>query len=78
MKKIESVQEFVEKLDAAKKVNPKDLSVNGRDLIQMGMKPGEEIGIVLDLLFDIVLNDPRLNERDKLLERANKLITPFI
>ena len=26
MKKIESVQEFVEKLDAAKKVNPKDLS----------------------------------------------------
>ena len=26
MKKIESVQEFVEKLDAVKKVNPKDLS----------------------------------------------------
>ena len=26
MKKLESVQEFVEKLDAAKKVNPKDLS----------------------------------------------------
>ena len=44
----------------------------------MGMKPGEEIGVVLDLLFDIVINDPKLNEREKLLERANKLITPFI
>lgn len=28
MKKIQSVQEFVEKLDAAKKVNPKDLSAD--------------------------------------------------
>lgn len=59
-------------------VNKKDLSVNGRDLIAMGMKPGEEMGVVLDLLFDLVLNDPKLNEREKLLERANKLITPFI
>jgi tRNA nucleotidyltransferase (CCA-adding enzyme) len=59
-------------------VDKKDLSVNGKDLIAMGMKPGEEIGVVLDLLFDVVINDPRLNEREKLLERANKLITPFI
>lgn len=59
-------------------VNKKDLSVNGSDLIAMGMKPGEEIGVVLDLLFDIVLNDPRLNDREKLLERANKLASPFI
>jgi tRNA nucleotidyltransferase (CCA-adding enzyme) len=59
-------------------VNRKDLSVNGKDLIAMGMKPGEEIGVVLDLLFEIVLNDPKLNEREKLLERANKLATPFI
>ena len=59
-------------------VERKNLSVNGSDLIAMGMKPGEEIGTVLDLLFDIVINDPKLNEREKLLERANKLITPFI
>ena len=59
-------------------VNKKQLSVNGNDLIAMGMKPGEEIGVVLDLLFEIVLNDPKLNEREKLLERAHKLATPFI
>lgn len=70
-----SYQEVIEKKHC---VDKKDLSVNGRDLIAMGMKPGEEIGVVLDLLFDIVINDPKLNEREKLLERANKLITPFI
>ena len=70
-----SYKEVIEKNHC---VNKRDLSVNGSDLIAMGMKPGEEIGVVLDLLFEIVLNDPRLNEREKLLERANKLATPFI
>ena len=82
----DSKMAYVDELEKAYKeiveknycVNKKDLSVNGRDLIAMGMKPGEEIGVVLDLLFDIVINDPQLNEREKLLERANKLITPFI
>lgn len=59
-------------------VNKKDLSVNGNDLREMGMKQGQEMGIVLDLLFALVLNDPALNEREKLLERANKLAAPFI
>jgi len=81
-----SKMQYVDELEKAYKeiveknhcVSKKDLSVNGKDLIAMGMKPGEEIGVVLDLLFEIVLNDPRLNEREKLLERANKLATPFI
>ena len=82
----ESKMGYVDDLEKAYKevleknhcVEKKNLSVNGRDLIAMGMKPGEEMGVVLDLLFDLVLNDPALNEREKLLERANKLITPFI
>lgn len=59
-------------------VDKKNLAINGRDLMELGMKPGKEMGIVLDLLFEVVLNDPKLNEREKLMERANKLITPFI
>lgn len=59
-------------------VDKKNLSVNGRDLIEMGMKPGEGMGVVLDMLFNEVLRDPTQNDREKLLERANKLITPFI
>lgn len=82
----ESKMGYVDDLEKAYKevleknycVDKKNLSVNGRDLIGMGMKPGEKMGVVLDLLFDLVLNDPELNAREKLLERANKLITPFI
>lgn len=59
-------------------VDKKDMSVNGRDLIEMGMKPGEKMGVLLDMLFEEVLSDPTQNDREKLLERANKLITPFI
>ena len=82
----ESKMGYVDDLEQAYKeviannycVSKKDLSVNGRDLIAMGMKPGEKMGVVLDMLFDLVINEPQLNEREKLLERANKLITPFI
>lgn len=59
-------------------VSKKDLSINGRDLMELGMKPGEGMGILLEQLFEEVLLDPTQNEREKLLERANKLITPFI
>ena len=59
-------------------VQKSDLSVNGRDLIAMGMKPGKDMGYVIDQLFEEVLKDPDLNERKKLLELANKLAAPFI
>ncbi len=56
----------------------KDLSVNGSDLIAMGMKQGKEMGQIIDQLFDAVIENPELNEREKLLQLAHKLITPFI
>lgn len=59
-------------------VQKSDLSVNGRDLIQMGMKPGKDMGYVIDQLFEAVLKEPELNDRKKLLELANKLVAPFI
>jgi tRNA nucleotidyltransferase (CCA-adding enzyme) len=59
-------------------VQKSDLTVNGRDLIAMGMKPGKDMGYVIDQMFEAVLQDPKLNERKKLLELANKLVAPFI
>ena len=56
----------------------KDLSVNGSDLIAMGMKQGKELGIVIDQLFEAVIENPEMNQREKLLELAHKLVTPFI
>jgi tRNA nucleotidyltransferase (CCA-adding enzyme) len=48
-------------------VQKKDLAINGRDLIELGMQPGKAIGDVLDGLFEAVLDDPALNTREQLL-----------
>jgi tRNA nucleotidyltransferase (CCA-adding enzyme) len=48
-------------------VSLKDLAVNGNDLIELGMKPGEEIGEMLNLLLKIVIEKPIENDRQVLL-----------
>ena len=48
----------------------KGLAVNGGDLISVGFKAGQEIGDLLEELFDAVLRDPSLNDKEKLLEMA--------
>lgn len=54
-------------------LSTKDLGVNGRDLIAMGLVPGPIIGEILATLLEEVLADPALNEREKLLSRAREL-----
>ena len=71
-------QAYLEIIEKKHCVSKKDLSVNGKDLIAMGMHSGKELGAILDILFDMVLEDPTLNKREKLLEQAHKLATPFI
>ena len=46
----------------------KDLAVNGRDLIAAGMKPGKEIGAVLNQMLELVMNDECANDKDVLLK----------
>ncbi|WMC91199.1 CCA tRNA nucleotidyltransferase [Kineothrix sp. MB12-C1] len=48
----------------------KTLAVTGRDLIEAGMKPGKELGEVLNQLLEAVLEEPELNTKEKLLEYA--------
>ena len=48
----------------------KELAVNGSDLISAGFKAGQEIGDLLEELFDYVLRDPSLDRKEKLLEMA--------
>ena len=40
----------------------------GRDLIDLGMKPGPAMGSILDELLNKVIDDPALNDREVLLE----------
>jgi len=47
-----------------------DLAVNGNDLIELGFKPGPELGHVLRDLLREVVDDPAQNTRAALLRRA--------
>lgn len=60
-------------LEKAECVSLKTLAVNGMDLIETGMKPGKEIGQMLNALLEIVLEEPSWNTREKLIELSNKL-----
>lgn len=52
----------------------KNLAITGTDLIAQGMKPGREIGAVLQELLEMVLEDPSLNTRETLLEISKKIV----
>ena len=47
----------------------KELAVTGEDLIGWGMKPGKDIGIVLNRLFEDVLEHPEWNDKEILKKR---------
>jgi tRNA nucleotidyltransferase (CCA-adding enzyme) len=50
------------------------LVIGGDELIQLGLKPGRKIGVVLKQLSEEVIEEPTLNNREKLLVRAKQLI----
>jgi tRNA nucleotidyltransferase (CCA-adding enzyme) len=50
-----------------------DLAVDGDDLIQLGYVPGPAIGETLKVLLHEVVDDPDLNTREQLLQRAAAL-----
>jgi tRNA nucleotidyltransferase (CCA-adding enzyme) len=50
-----------------------DLAVDGNDLLQIGYSEGPDLGRALESLLDAVVEDPALNNRDTLLERARAL-----
>jgi tRNA nucleotidyltransferase (CCA-adding enzyme) len=52
-----------------------DLAVDGSDLIELGYREGPELGRTLESLLDAVVDDPALNTREELLERAQKQLT---
>ncbi|MCI8484449.1 MAG: HD domain-containing protein [Lachnospiraceae bacterium] len=61
-------QIYQEILDQKQCLNLKDLAINGRDLIQLGMKPGKEVGAVLEEALSHVLEYPEDNKKEFLLD----------
>lgn len=71
---IDEYQKYYEQiLEKNQCVSLKNLAVNGKDLIDLGMKPGKELGEVLQRLFELVLENPQENTRENLLEKAHKM-----
>lgn len=52
----------------------KQLAVTGRDIMELGVKQGKEIGEILNRLLDFVLEEPEKNERMCLLQKAREYL----
>ena len=53
-------------------LNIKDMEINGHYLILLGMKPGKELKNMLNYLFECVLENPKLNDKQKLIDLAKR------
>jgi tRNA nucleotidyltransferase (CCA-adding enzyme) len=67
-------QVYNEILEAKDCLRIKDLKVNGKDLIAMGVPQGQRIGEVLGIIFDRVVDEPSLNDREVLLKMVQEII----
>lgn len=71
---LKTVEQYAEEIiRAGDCIRLRNLAVTGRDLIRAGMKPGPEIGTVLNRLFEEVLQFPERNKRDYLMNLVEKL-----
>ncbi|SHK19636.1 CCA tRNA nucleotidyltransferase [Hespellia stercorisuis] len=72
--KIENIQDmqkiYQEVLSSKDCVSLKQLAVTGRDLMELGMKPGKELGDMLNYLLSIVIDYPEKNDKKELLRLA--------
>jgi tRNA nucleotidyltransferase/poly(A) polymerase len=64
-------QRVQEEIAAANALSLRDLGIDGNDVMkELALPPSPEVGRILRALFEKVLDDPTLNEREKLLALA--------
>lgn len=69
--KLLKIREYYREIEEAGDcVSLKSLAINGRDLIGAGIKPGRELGLILDRCLEAVLECPEKNTKEYLLELA--------
>ena len=72
LKKLEEAKALYESIRAKQHcLTLKELAVNGRDLMEAGFAKGKQLGDILEYLLGEVLEEPELNEKEKLLELAS-------
>lgn len=76
--RVENILAFQEQLEAVLAAEQcfslKHLAVSGRDLLELGVPQGKEIGRILNLLLEQVMDEKLPNEKAALLQAAGKLI----
>lgn len=65
-------------LDAKDALAVKDLVINGKDLISIGIPAGPKMGEILSHLLSLVLDDPSLNDKEVLMKKALEYIADTI
>lgn len=70
-----NIEERIKNIISSKEpLSIKDLSISGKDIISLGINPGKEIGIILNKLLELVLENPDLNSKDKLIDYAERML----
>jgi tRNA nucleotidyltransferase (CCA-adding enzyme) len=63
-----------EEIQRANAFSKRDLKVDGHDVMAaLGLRPGPEVGRITDEIFERVLDEPELNEKDRLLALAKEI-----
>ena len=64
----ETAELYREILQTGQCVTLKELAVTGSDLIAAGMKPGKELGRILEYFLEVVMEEPDRNTKEELLK----------
>ncbi|KNF09973.1 tRNA nucleotidyltransferase/poly(A) polymerase [Gottschalkia purinilytica] len=64
---------YEEILNKKEPLSFKDLKINGHDIMELGFSQGKVIGEILKYLLDKVLEDPSLNNKDKLFKLVKEI-----
>lgn len=73
-KELEHFDELMEEVKKGPNVSPlKNLAINGKDLIELGLTPSPRFGEILRELHERVLDEPELNTKESLLALVAKL-----
>ena len=69
---IELKDRISDELEKNNALSLKELAINGNDLIAAGFEKGKQLDYILNQLLDCVIEDPKMNNKEKLLEVALK------
>jgi tRNA nucleotidyltransferase (CCA-adding enzyme) len=74
--RLEELNNISEELKASGAVfDIKDLAIDGKDIIALGVKEGPVVGEILKQVFERYLDERCLNSKDSLIEEARKIVS---